>query len=63
MPKYDHAYSISFSLESNHPTGDDVTNGMIARALLSRINDCLNHSDSELIECVGHPYDTYKIEK
>ena len=37
--KYNHAYDIAFSLESNHEFGEDVTPGMLRTALLNRIKD------------------------
>ena len=35
--KYNHAYDIAFSLESNHEFGEDVTPVMYETALLNRI--------------------------
>ena len=58
MPKYNHAYTVAFSLESDHPEGEDVTADMIRVALLRRIADLDEHG--ELVEAVGGPFDSYE---
>ena len=57
--KYDHAYDIAFSIESDHPNGDDVTENMLYQALRKRISEA--YLNGELIEAVGMPFDTYEI--
>ncbi len=60
--KYNHAYTIAFSLESNHPTGDDVTPDMFRTALLNRVKDL--DSSNEWGEVASeYPYDTYEVEE
>ena len=61
MKRYNHAYTIAFSLESNHPTGDDVTPDIYRTALLERIKSL--DETNEWWEVVGNdmPYDTYEV--
>jgi hypothetical protein len=67
-PSFNHAYSIGFSLISNHPEGDDVTPEMLRTALLKRISELdetINTGpwaspEGEWIEAVGCPFDTYE---
>lgn len=63
--KFNHAYSIGFSLESSHPKGEDVTPDMLRAALEKRIAD-LNATDDgkgiEWLEACGAPWDTYELE-
>ena len=57
---FNHAYDIAFTVTGSvHPTGDDVTGKQIREALIKRAKSM---SDDELIEAVGHPYDTYEEE-
>lgn len=60
--RYNHAFDIAFSLNSLKEDASDVTNEMVAEALMRRIADCVNGKDSTLIECCGAPFDTYEIE-
>lgn len=62
MPRYNHAYTIAFSLISTKEDGSDVTNDMLAEALKKRVEDCQSEKDSPLLECSGAPFDTYEIE-
>ena len=59
--KYNHAFDIAFSLESDHETGDDVTPQMLSSALRKRAND-LDRNPMEWLEATGTPFDTYEIE-
>ncbi len=58
MPKYNHAYTIAFSLTSEHPTGDDVTQDQFVRALLLRIEDLIKWNGMD--EAIGKPFNTYE---
>ena len=58
---FDHAYDVSFSLRSDHPTGEDVTPAMLKAALLKRIDDL--DAANEWEEAVGAPYDSYEVEQ
>jgi hypothetical protein len=57
MPKYNHAHDFAFEVSSAHPDGEDITPGMLRKALLARAN---NLSDHELMQACGH-YDTYEM--
>jgi hypothetical protein len=57
--KYNHAYTMGFSLESNHETGDDVTATQARTAITQYLN---NLSDNELLENLGYPFDTYEVD-
>jgi len=56
--KYNHAFSIAFSLESNKE-GGDITNAELRVALFKRIYQ-LENEGTDLIECCGLPFDTYE---
>ena len=61
MPRYNHAFDISFTVESDHPEADDVTPAMLKAGLLKRIADLYTAGDNEWLEAAGMPYDTYEI--
>lgn len=55
---YNHAFDIAFSVSgSKHPKGEDITPRMIRESLLSRLAEM---DDTELLEAVGVPFDTYE---
>jgi hypothetical protein len=56
---YDHAYTLAFSLKSNHPAGDDVTPRQLRTAILERLTTL---SDDEILEAAGAPFDTYEVD-
>ena len=58
MTRYDHAYTVAFSLTSNHPTGEDVTADQAYTALRARIKGLMENE--EMLEAIGAPYDTYE---
>ena len=60
MTKYNHAYTLGFSLESNHETGDDVMANQVRAAIVKSLS---NLSDIELLENLGYPFDTYEVEQ
>jgi hypothetical protein len=60
MTKYNHAYTLGFSLESNHESGDDLTANQVRAAIIESLS---NLSDSELLENLGYPFDTYEVEE
>lgn len=64
MAKFDHAYTIAFSLVSDDEQGKDVTTAMLKEALLRRIKD-LDQSPQggEWFEAVGAPFDTHEVEE
>jgi hypothetical protein len=59
MKRYNHAYDIAFTVESEHPTGDDLTPRQLRLAIMSRLAAL---PDSEMLEAVGMPFDTYEVQ-
>lgn len=59
VARYDHAFTIAFSLVSSDPSGRDVTPAELGAAILTRLATL---SDTELIEAVGAPYDSYEMD-
>jgi hypothetical protein len=58
--KYNHAFTLAFSLESNLDNADDVTVSQARSAIQSALDRL---SDIELMENIGYPFDTYEIEE
>lgn len=58
MTRYDHAFTIAFSLQSATSDARDVGPAAIRTAILARLASL---PDDELIEAVGAPYDTYEV--
>jgi len=56
--KYNHAFDIAFSLVSEHPTGEDVTEEQMRDAILDWVR--WRYVRGELLEAVGAPFDTYE---
>jgi len=54
--KYDHAFTIAFSLKSDHE-GKDVPSSAIRNAIIQRLQAL---DDDELLEAVGLPFDTFE---
>lgn len=61
MPRFNHAFDIAFSLESEREDASDVTPEIIRQALLKRIRDLDAAGDGEWIEACAVPWDTYEI--
>lgn len=59
MPKFNHAYTFSFEVESNHEEGADLTGLDLRKALIARLNDL---SDNDMLEAC-EPFDTFEIEE
>lgn len=61
MPrKFDHAFSVAFSVISDDERGENISSLQFANALQKRIHDlCLN---GEWDEAVGAPFDTFEVE-
>ena len=57
--RYDHAFTIAFSLVSSNPSGRDVTPAELRAAILTRLASL---ADEELSEAVGAPYDSYELD-
>lgn len=58
--RYDHAFTIAFSLTSSDPDGFDVDAALLRAAILTRLAQI---SDDELVEAVGAPFDTCEVEE
>ena len=61
--KYNHAVDIAFSVESNHPKGEDITADMLKTALFNRIKELDYHNEWGEIAANTVPFDTYEIEE
>lgn len=57
MPRYNHAYTLAFSLVSNDDKGHDVDAQQLKTALLARIADL--DAEGAWIEATGAPFDSY----
>lgn len=59
MPKYNHAYSLGFSVDSDTEDGSDVTADQLRQSIRRWIDEV---SDDGLLENCDAPWDTYEIE-
>ena len=57
MARYNHAYTLAFSLVSNDDKGHDVDARQLKAALLARIEDL--DAEGAWIEATGAPFDSY----
>lgn len=55
MKTYNHAFTIAFTVISDHPEGEDITPQQFRHAILDRLASLV---EDELLEAVGPPYDT-----
>ena len=60
--RYNHAYTIAFSLVSDTEDGSDVTSEMLTAAIEQRMAALDKSGDIEWHEAVGPPYDTFEEE-
>jgi hypothetical protein len=58
--RYNHAYTLAFSLVSDTEDGSDVTSEMFSAAIDNRMGDLDRSGDIEWHEAVGPPYDTFE---
>lgn len=58
MPKFNHAYTLSFEVISNHEEGEDLTGLELRKALLARLEDL---SDNDMLK-VCELFDTIEEE-
>jgi hypothetical protein len=58
--RFNHAYTIAFSLENGNEDGT-ATNEELFAALQRRLDD-LRRSGDEIQEATGMPFDTYEVE-
>jgi hypothetical protein len=59
MPVYNHAFTIAFSIESNHPTGEDITTEQAAEAIKRWLATAVE--ENTLLENMYLPYDTHEV--
>jgi hypothetical protein len=59
MPRYNHAFDVSFVVLSDKEDASDVTAAMLRAGLLKRIDDLDNADAREWLEACDMPYDTY----
>lgn len=59
MKKYNHAYSLCFSLVNENPDGE-ATQEELIQALKKRIQDL--EANDKVCEAVGSPYDSFEEE-
>ncbi len=55
--KYNHMYTIAFSINSNQEDGQDISSAQMLEAIINRAQQA--HRDGELLEATGAPEDTY----
>lgn len=60
MKKYNHAYTLGFSVNTDQPCGEPIINLEVMEALLLRIIDLTKNNEWD--EALGLPYDTYENE-
>lgn len=58
--RYSHACTIAFEIVSKCERGEDLEGPALRVAILERLASI---GDAELVEAVGLPFDTHKIEK
>lgn len=61
MERYDHAYTLAFSLESCCPDADDVTDSMVEAAIQQFLAE-FRKTPGSLVAACGAPFDTYKVD-
>ena len=59
MLKYNHAFTIAFSVESDND-GENVTAKELKAGLAKKTSEFLTSNDVEILEACGLPYDTYE---
>ena len=61
MKKYNHAYTVAFSVNSDREADADIDKQEIINALLERIVNLSEHDEWD--EALGSPFDTYENEE
>lgn len=56
MNRYNHMYSIAFSVINGSEDGEHTTPSEVRQAILERL---ASTTDDELLEAIGYPDDTY----
>lgn len=60
MPKYNHLFSIAFSVVSNEEDASDVTDTMLHRAIAKRLYDLQGEFD--MVNACNNEQDTYEMD-
>lgn len=67
MPKFNHMYTIAFTVDSFRKDAEDVTAAMLTAAILKRVSEIIvpqpNNPTPEIIEACGGPDDTYQYDE
>lgn len=64
MPRYDHAYSIGFSVISDQEDASDVTSSMLREALMRRIQQIdMSGGVETFLQACDAPWDTMEAGK
>ncbi len=61
LKKFNHAFSLGFSVESDDQSGMNIPTSTITEGLLFRIANLIECG--EMYEAIGPPYDTYENEE
>lgn len=59
-PRFNHAFTIAFTIEHESPDGDGIRPQLIRNAILARL---ATTTDDELYEAIGAPIDTYRVDE
>ena len=59
--KFNHVFSVAYSLDSDTPDGSDIGEHEHVAALLKRVAALID--SNEIIEAVGLPEDTYEVDE
>ncbi len=57
-PRYSHAYTLAFEIESNHEFGDDVTAAQMRAGIINHLEGM---TSDELMTNTSAPFDTYEV--
>ena len=57
MKRYNHMYSLAFSVVNNSEDGERTTPAEVRRAIFMRLAAM---TDGEVLEAIGYPEDTYE---
>ena len=61
MRRFNHAFTLGFSLVSNSEDASDVSHAMLMKAILLRLADLTGNPHEDLREACQLPYDTYEV--
>lgn len=65
--RYDHAFTLGFSLISDDPNAEDVTHEMLLQGVLKRLTDLTESAQrpngESLVDACDAPFDTMEVEE